>query len=718
MLSKPAVAVWAFSFMLGTAADLLAQSSASADTVVYRIDPVLVTATRGLRELSRIPQPVAVVQRIEIQRQLPNTIADLFRALPGVDVAGVGVNQGRPQIRGLKGQRILLLSDGLRMNNSRRQQDFGELPALVDVQGVERVEIVRGPASVLYGSDAIGGVINIISRIPRAEGLHGAGSFRYGNVEDQFTGTFRIYGRFDAFTVRAGGTIRQAESYIAPAGSFGDITLTDDVVVDGTGTKDRMFDVRLGYEMGEHSVFGKFEQYDAQDSGFGSVDPATYDPTGTVIDIRYPKQTFNKISAGYRAAELGTAFADQIEVLAYGQDNERQLRFGVGPFPAGPGTIEVDNLNTTDIRTYGGRIEARKLAAPSVLFTYGVDMWRDHAVGTDEGRTILLGFGPSPVEVLDDRPQLPEATYLSLGAFVQSEIEVGSRVSLVAGARYQYVNARTFETPGLDDQAPLEITDGTAVASLNSIVRLSDAFSLVATVGRGFRSPNLIERFFDGPTPEGSGYQVRNPDLGPETSLNVDVGLRFREGRVGVEGFAFRNKIREGIRIVPLENQVNGLDGFTNTNVDELLFRGIELGMDADLGAGLLLLGSYTWMDTEDVNDVESPVGESFATKRTATLRYDNPTGRFWAAGEVRHNGDQKDTGFGSSNPVGLILPAFTVVNLRGGITVWRAASGMEHQLNIAVTNLTNTLYAEFGNVGFFRPEPKRNLTLTWNVSF
>jgi hemoglobin/transferrin/lactoferrin receptor protein len=698
------------------------------DTVLYNLNPVIVTATRGPRELLSIPRPVSVIQRVELMRKAPNTISDLFRTLPGLDVTGVGVNQGRPQIRGLKGQRILMLSDGLRLNNSRRQQDFGELPALVDVNGVERVEIVRGPGSVLYGSDAIGGVVNVITRVPQTEGLHGSGSFRYGNVEDQLAGTFRMYGRLDAFTIRAGGTVRQAEPYFAPAGRFGDITLASDVVVDGTGTEDRMFDVRLGYEIGSSSLFGKFEQYDAEKSGFGSVDPAAYDPMGTEVRITYPMQTFNKFSAGYEATELGTVFADGIQILGYGQSNERQLRFGIGPFPAGPGaTIELDNLNTTDIRTYGGRLEARKLADPSVLLTYGVDVWRDHAVGTDEATTFMVGFGPTPITDIDDRPQLPEATYLSVGAFAQGEITATDRVSLVAGVRYQHVRAETFDTPGLEDQTPIDITNGTTVGSLNAIVQLNDAFSLVGTVGRGFRSPNIIERFFDGPTPEGGGYQVRNPDLAAETSLNFDLGVRYREGVLGFEAFGFRNRISDGIRIAPLGTQINGQDAFTSMNVDELRYRGIELGVDADLGHGLMALANYTWIDTDDVNNVDNPIGEAFSGKSSATLRYDHPGRRFWAESEVRHNEDQVDTNFVSvapdgtesvNNPIGRVMPAFTVVNLRGGVTVWRSDSGMAHQLNVSLTNLGNALYAEFGNIGFFRPEPKRNLTVSWNVSF
>ena len=272
---------------------------ADSDTLVYRVDPIVVTATRGPREASRIPQPVSVVQRRDLIQQVPNTVTDLFRGLAGLDVTGVGVNQGRPQIRGQRGQRILLLEDGIRLNNFRRQQDFGELPALVDVTGVDRVEVVRGPASVLYGSDAIGGVVNIITRTADQEGFHGIASGRYGSAESQKTGSARIFGRSGGFTVRAGGTLRRAAAYEGPAGTFGNIELADKVLVQNTGVEDRSMDLRLGWEpAGRHSVFGKFETYKADNAGFGSVDPTLYAPGSPDIQITYPTQTWSKFTAG------------------------------------------------------------------------------------------------------------------------------------------------------------------------------------------------------------------------------------------------------------------------------------------------------------------------------------------------------------------------------------------------------------------------------------
>ncbi|MDP2958284.1 MAG: TonB-dependent receptor [Longimicrobiales bacterium] len=701
---------------------LLAQSQGNhrrpvdVDTVVFRIDPLVVTATRGPREVSRIPQPVSVVQQRDLVQQIPNTVTDLFRALPGVDVIGVGVSQGRPQIRGQRGTRILLLEDGLRVNSFRRQQDFGELPALVDVTGVERVEIVRGPSSVLYGSDAIGGVVNIINRTPQEEGLHGTGQLRYGSVESQRTGSARLFGRFGNVTLRAGGTVRNADPYRAPAGTFGGITLDQDAEVFDTGVKDRSWDVRLGWEpAGRHAVYAKVSAYSADSAGFGGVDPALYDPTAPSIVITYPTQSWTKFTAGYLAQELGTPLADRLEISAYRQRNERELSFAF-KLKIGPGLLQQLNENYTDIGTTGFRAEARKLATPRLLLTYGVDYVKDHAEGTDDNVTSITGFGP-PRVTTSDRPQLPEADFSALGAFLQGEVEVNDRISLVAGGRYQTVQAETFETPGLEDQDPVTDSDGTFVGAVNGIVDVGGGFSLVGSVGRAFRSPNLIERFFDGVTPEGSGYQVRNPDLKPETSFNTDLGMRYVTKRVSVEAFTFRNTIADGIRIEPLGTKVNGVAAYQNTNVDELLFRGVEVGGEFLLGSGFSTSLSYTWQDAENANDAEIPVGETFSRKATGTLRYTHPSDRFWTAFELRRNGEQKSVVL-EDNPLGELIPSFTVMNLRGGVTVFRTEGGQTHRLAVALTNLTNGLYAEFSNASFFRPEPKRNLTLTWEVSF
>lgn len=698
------------------------------DSIVYLIDPVVVTATRGPRAASTIPAPVSVIQRRELIEQVPNTISDLFRTMPGLDVTGVGVSHVRPQIRGQSGQRILLLADGLRLNNTRRQRDFGEIPAVVDLSTVEQVEVVRGPASVLYGSDAIGGVINIITESSTEEGFRESLSYLYGSAAQQGRLALRVEGRRGPFTVDAGAMSRSAESYEAPAGSFGDITLAEDVTVLNSGVEDRGFDARLGWDFSESlGVFAKAEVYDADETGFGFVHPEAYAPGDPVIEILYPEQTFAKVAAGLRARELGFAAADQASVTVYGQDNERELVFDAFiPFFPGAG-VTLDNRNFTDIRTYGFRAEARKLVANRVLVTYGVDGFRDRAEGTDDNTSVTTGFGPPIVEV-DDAPSIPNAEFLSLGAFAQGELDVGERLSLIVGGRYQDATAETFTTPNLTN-VPTSQSHSALVGALNARLEVADGLHLIGSVGRGFRSPNLVELFFDGPVAEAGAYQITSQGLEPEKSLNFDLGARYvsgslaEVGNVFVEGFYFRNKVTDGIRGRPVLGaagdtvQTQGLDTYQNVNVDEIILDGFELSADFLMDYGITLGGTFSTLKAEDAIDPDNPIGESYSRKLTGRLGYRDSAGRFWGQWEVRHSGEQKDVALGSGNPLGQVLPAFTVHGLRGGVQLG-ARDGFSTGLTLALSNVTDELYAESANASFFRPEPGRHVSLGFTVTF
>jgi len=698
------------------------------DSVIYVVDPVVVTATRGPRATSNVPAPISVLQRRALDEELPNTISDLFRGLPGLDVTGVGVNQVRPQIRGQSGQRILLLEDGMRMNNTRRQRDFGELPALVDLGSVQQVEVVRGPASVLYGSDAIGGVVNIITERTVQDGFRPSLSFLYGSAAEQARFSLRVDGRSGPFTVEGGATGRNADPYKAPAGSFGDITLANDVTVLDSGVEDRGVDLRVGYDLLEStSLFLKAEHYRAEETGFGLVHPDEYAPGDPVIEILYPDQQFTKMTLGLRADQIDFVAADAVSVTAYGQDNERDLVFDAFiPFFPGAG-LDLDNRNFTDIRTYGLRAEARKLVANRVLVTYGVDGFRDHAEGTDNNVSTITGFGP-PMVTTDSTPSIPNAEFLSLGAFVQGEVDVGERLSFVAGVRYQAVTAETFATPNLNN-TPTSQSHSAWVGALNGMFEVVGGLHLIASVGRGFRSPNLVELFFEGPVAEAGAYQLASEGLEPETSRNVDLGARYVSGSLAevgnafVEAFYFRNKITDGIRGRPVLDangdtiQTQGLDTYQNVNIDEIILDGFELHADFLMDYGIAFGGSFSTLSAEDAIDPDNPIGESYATKVTGRLGYRDPGGRFWGEWEIRHSGEQEDSAIGSGNPLGDVLPAFTVHGLRAGVRLGER-DGFSTAMTIEVANLANELYAETANASFFRPEPRRNVSVGLNVAF
>jgi outer membrane receptor protein involved in Fe transport len=723
-LHRTGFAVCAACFALVAASPSAAQEETSDSTVTpqrsYRISPVVVTATRSEKETFDVPKPVAVMDRDDILRKKPNSAADLFREMPGLDVTGVGTNQVRPSIRGQRGQRILLLADGMRLNNSRRQQSFGEIPALIDVRSLERVEVVRGPASVLYGTDAIGGVINLITRRPTAEGLHGSAGYRFSTHDEQQNAGGSLFGRFGAWSFMAKGMFRNANDYEAPAGDFGQITLAQNTKVLDTGAQDHSAEGMLAYELGRNKeLFVKYERYRADTAGFGYVDPEDYAPGAPFIQILYPFQDFDKSTVGFRAANLGVPIADRLNIVGFFQQNERRLSNNVfvafGPPGAG---VDVKSNNYTDLETFGARVEVGKLVGNSVMLTYGVDLFRDGTQNTDSSVTTMVGFGP-PQVTESNTPLVPNASYLNTGVFLQGDIQLTNRASVILGGRYQYIRAATQETEGVTDPLQTE-SYNTFVGTANAIFDVTDRVSIIGSVGRGFRAPNLVEQFFNGLTPEGAAYQVPNSDLEPETSLNFDLGARYRSRYIYLEAFGFRNEISNGIRIGATGDSLNGLPTFSNVNVDKLRFLGVEVAGDIMLPFGPYLGASFAYLDTKDVLNENNPIGDSYSNKLQFELGYRDPGDVFYVEYAFRHNGARKDSELSGpigTSPIGEVLPAFTTHTVRGAVTVFRR--GMHsHRLGVTVRNLSNALYAEFSNAGFFRPEPRRSLVVSWDVTF
>ncbi|HTL04522.1 MAG TPA: TonB-dependent receptor [Gemmatimonadales bacterium] len=682
-----------------------------------------VTATRTPKPVFRTANPVVVVDSNRLRSSLVNGIAEILREYPGLDLTGTGANQGRPVIRGQRGQRILLLEDGIRLNNSRRQQDFGELPALVGLDGLSRVEVVRGPLSVLYGTDAIGGVVNLISARPTYGGhgtrFQGNLGYRYSTSDAQQRPTGRVFGQVGGLGFGVSASYRDAHAYQAPAGHFGDITLANDTKVMDTGVRDGNYALEAGYGFGgRHAISAKYSRYSADDAGFGFVENAALGtPDAASVKIRYPEQRYDKVSLTYRGNGLNLPVADRFELTGYTSGNRRSLTLGVF-VPFGPGTppgagVQVDTRNFTDIGTIGYRAEATKVLGRHV-FTYGMDFFRDRSDNTDSSTTTVIGFGPPQSEV-NDTALTPNASFRSAGLFVQGDLALTNRLSAVLGVRWQDITARTRPTPQVT-AALVSAHDNTVVGSANLSYRVVTGVNLVAAVGRGFRSPNLIERFFNGPTPEGSGYQARNPDLKPETSLDVDLGVKLGRGRFYGEAFVFRNEVKNGVRIAPTGQKVGPFDVFQNVNVDKLRDTGVELLAQLELLAGFSAGGSYTHLSSKNVLDPSNPVGDTFSSKVTGSLAWRERGGRFWAEYDLRHNGTRKDVELGSS-PIGPVLPSFTVHGLRAGARLFKLGS-TTHGITVALNNLSNALYAEFSNASFFRPEPKRSLGLAWTTSF
>ncbi len=705
-----------------------------------------VTATGTEIDTFEVANPVNVISAERIEVLAPQNAADILRSEPGVDVDGVGANQSRPVIRGLRGLRVLFLENGLRMNNPRRQTDFGEIPGLVDIDSVATMEVVRGPSSVLYGSDAIGGVLNLVTQSPTlGTPFQGSLSLRHSSAGDSTQGGVTFGGSLGRAAYKLGVTERSNGDYDAASGGFGEISLPDGAPVTDSGVDDSSVWGTLAFQLGESNDLRlRLNRYRADDAGFGFVEPALLgDDSGTRIRILYPFQDFERMTLAYAGSNFPPSWIDSLEAQLYYQNNERGLvndiDINIGPiFPGAPdSSVLADTENFTDLESIGVRLEAVKAIADRHLVTYGVEAYEDDSFNTDSSVTttiIRVPFPPfeSPDVSTDTVANAPNATNSSFGVFAQAEIAASERWKLTVGARNQTVETRAEATPGWDISG-LDFEDDATVGSASVLFRATDSVNLSLAYGTAFRAPNLIERLFNGLTPEGIGFQILNPDLESEDSETIDLAFKLRRPNSLVEVNIFRNDIENGIIqyfLSPAERDTlpadirqvidqSGVDFVVQQrNADRLRYEGLELAAWYRVGDLWTLGGNYTYLDGERLDSTNPPTGDTFGDKFNLFARYQS-AGRWWAEYRVRHNGDDR-ANLDPDEPVpavGSILPSFTVHTATAGATV--AKSGrFEHEISIVVDNLTDELYSEFSNASFFRPQPKRRGIVTYRMRF
>lgn len=712
-------------------------------------DSTTVTALGREADVFQVSTPVTVIQELEIARRMPNNAADLLREEPGVDVNGVGVNQARPVIRGQRGLRILFMEDGLRMNNARRQTDFGELSALVDVDDVSSVEVVRGPMSVLYGSDAIGGVLNLVTKPAFSPGGRNFGvdaDLRYGSAGELSRGHAGVRGQAGRARFSLSGSYRDAEDYESAAGSYGDIELDEEATVLDSGVQDdSLFGVFTFDFTDQQSLTLKHRRYHAGQAGFGLVDPSLIGGDEEFqIRITYPYQNFDRTTLAYAASGFDNFLLDSLDAQIYFQNNERELAndisINIGPiFPGAPdSSVDSDTLNYTDLQSAGFRAQGVKVIGNSQVLTWGLEGFEDDSKNTDHSvttTTIRFPFPPFAREQVseDDVANAPNARNSSYGLFLQDEIPLGDRFKIVAGARWQKVETRAEETPGWDISG-LDFSDDNLVGAVNLLLQATDSLNLIASWGTSFRAPNIIERLFNGVTPEGSGYQILNPDLVSETGENFDFGFKYRRRAAWMEAVWFRTDLEDGIiqdflspeEIAALPPEVR-LDIATSgaqfvvqqRNVDQLRYEGIEVALGFRIRESFAVGGNYTHLTGKRTGQAAVPVDDQYNDKFNAFLRYEPRGGRWWAEYNVRHNASA-DISLEPGEPapaVGDTLPAFTIHALGAGVILFQRDS-QEHSLTVGIENLTDELYAEFSNVTFFRPEPGRNVTASYRLRF
>lgn len=557
---------------------------------------VVVTAGRGLKQDPlEVPQSISTVTSQEIAEREYGDVEDIIRRVPGVGLAPAEGNPNYWQegftIRGLGAQRVLTLTDGIRQAGQGIGYGGGNL-SLYDTLAIERIEILRGPASVLYGTDAFGGVVNVITREPTRRGKFGTGgAVRYGydgQYDRNRAGGYLDFGD-DAYAVVLGGNYTRAneprlrdgedpnQGSYRQVGLFGkaDFFLTDDTTLRFIGNNTRNSDVLITRETITLPI-------------------ATFPPPGASIPITSPLYfSFPLYQRSMAGVELTVdnvgADWQEFKTGLYWQQITREFYRTSAAYPqfspgfAGPplffnpsATVIQERTRTDDeVNIFESQTQARFELGDHTL-TVGLDLGYDDADLPETIETQVVaqaGLGPvmrPPTSVSRTRA---DADQFRAGLYAQDNWSL-DQFEVVPGVRVDYFSVNDAITDFDDDLAGVS-------GSLGTVYKRTAEHSVYATVATGFRAPDLGERFQDGIVSLGVPSRViGNPDIDPERSYTGEVGTKYITSDVSLELAGFATRVQDYIGRVP----VGVIQGFSTEqieNVGDVSLYGFEFGSRA-----------------------------------------------------------------------------------------------------------------------------------------
>lgn len=543
------------------------------DLTVHR-DEILVTASPDVRSRYEVAQPTSVMSREELQERVQPTLGETLSNEPGVTSTFFGQGASRPVIRGLGGDRIRVLDSGVGAGDASTTSP--DHAVSIDPLSAERIEVLRGPATLLYGSSAVGGVVNVIdNRIPDelpGEAFGGTVELRGGTVSDERGGFGQLGGGVGRFAWHVDFLKRATDDYEIPG--FAESRAVREAEEEG------------GQDEGEEA-FG-FVPNSATESESGAVGFSYVGDHGFLGVSASGLETLYGIPGGAHAHE-GDESEEGAEEEAIRIDLE-QRRYDL----RGSVTRPLGIFRGVNVRFGVTDYEHRELEGAEVGTRFLNDSW--------EGRIELLQNALGPLsgslgfqalsrdfEAIGEEAFVPPTQTDSWAVFAFEELERGPW-RFQFGGRYENQDV-TAETEGLDHRSLSGLS-----GSLGIVWQADEDYSVGVSLARSTKLPNAEELFSNGPHIATRAFEIGDPNLKEETSLGVDVTLRKSNGPLTGELTFFTNRFddyifesatgeeEDGLRVFRYVQRDTEFQGAELTGVWEL-FHGEPKHLDLEFGA-------------------------------------------------------------------------------------------------------------------------------------
>jgi iron complex outermembrane receptor protein len=440
-------------------------------------------------------QPTTVLSGQDLAKQLESTIGATLSESPGVSMRSFGPGPARPVIRGLDGDRVVVLEDGQRMGDLSSQSGDHGVP--VNPAAAKKIEVVRGPATLLYGANAIGGLVNVITdQIPTQPTTRPSGTltFDFGSNGGQAAGAGDIHVGNGRFALHIGGAGRRSDDYTTPEGTV-------------ANSQSRMAMAQIGAAWtGDKAYAGMSYGYDDTKYGIPIVEQGSISltPKRHAFSARASAEAMSGWLQSYRAT-LGVRRYEHSE-------------------------LEGDEVGTT---FNNNSVEGELMLSHRP---------QGRLVGSVGGWFVNRDFEAVGAEALS-----PPINQQSLAAFFYEELKY-SHATVQFGARFDRTNFAPQGGLPARDFAELS-------GSLGLLIQpeaANDNFVIAVSLARSARNPALEELYFFGPHPGNLAFEIGNPDLEAERGLGIDLSVRGRSSRFEGEVTFFANRIQNYVFRNPL----------------------------------------------------------------------------------------------------------------------------------------------------------------------
>lgn len=655
-------------------------------TETATLPTVSITAKGYATADSEIPVSTTTIDQGPLQDSQAHNLGEALRGQPGLSVTSDSPHGQNPVIRGLKKESTVLLVDGMRVNSAQPQ---GAVGSLMGVGLAEQVEVVKGPASVLYGSGALGGAIQV--RLPQARFTPGVGfdaSVGYDSASQgvRTTGVLNTASEDHAFLL--GGSVARVGDYTAPTGTVPQTGYKSDALIAQYRTRiDAQQQLRASVQ----------RQNDTDVWYPGSQKPHANVAVVGNTTVHSPAQERNAVELGYERKSGGEAPVN-LDARVYRQEIKRSIYSYSDKLKRDIGQSDVV------FGTNGIDIKADWLAHPAHLLSLGMNTWR-----TQASPTRYLA-SPTPASPLVRNDPFSNGTVESMGAYLQDDMHVGA-FNVLAGVRHDTVRGNAdavgATTTGLQRQ------DSATSGSLGAMWESTPLLRPYANLSQGFRAADLRERFES--SPRGDGYHyLGNPQIQPEYATQWELGVKGASDTAQYHVALYRNRISNFITGQPTGATVGGLPVKQTVNLGEAVIEGLEASTRWQLRTGHWLQLAYSRLRGEN-KDLNEPLFQMPADE--VSLRWDGAVATNWTMDStLRLVAEQNRVATSFSRGTENATAGFATLDIGAS---WRFAP--KQTLRMAVRNLADKTYYEHLSEGVSGQEIAavgRSLQITWKGSF